>query len=245
MALPTPIGQSPNQGGGFKEFLVGKPGTFQRQERFSPQQGQLQNQAIAQTLQLLQSLGQQQPSFQGIRDLAEKRYQEKTIPSIAERFTRMGAQGSSAFGQELGQSGADLNAQLAALESQHGLQSRGQDMNLLSTLLGLDMANPYETFYEEPSSGFLQQSVIPSLAQLGGAYFSGGASLIPSLLSSLGGLFGKSQQGGMQQQRMQQPMGQQATSLTPQDLSQRLNNLQNRSKLSVQGLFPSMGLLGV
>jgi len=60
---------------------------------------------------------------------AQARFQQQTIPSIAERFTALGAgsQGSSAFAQQLGGAGADLQRELAALRSLYGYQTAQQN----------------------------------------------------------------------------------------------------------------------
>ena len=60
---------------------------------------------------------------------AQAQFQQQTIPSIAERFTAAGAgsQGSSAFAQQLGGAGTDLQRNLAALRSQVGYQTAQQN----------------------------------------------------------------------------------------------------------------------
>jgi len=215
-------------------YFLGTPGGYKQQLSITPQQQQLQNQAIQQTMQLLQNLGQG-ANFEPIEQLARTNFQQKTIPSIAERFTRMGGQGSGAFQQTLGEAGSNLEQGLAALKSQHGLQQQQQLERLLPTLLGFSMQNPYESFYEEPQSGALP-GLLQGLGSLGLGYLTGGGSLIPSLLGGLGGLFSSGRQ-------QQQPMQQQQAQLTPQGLAQRLNSLQQRNRQSINALFPSLGNL--
>lgn len=82
-----------------------------------------------------------------------RQFQEEIIPQLAERFSGMGAQNSSAFQQSLGQAGAGLTERLAALRSGLGLNAaqqalgyaqlpfqqayQGQALDLSRTQLGL------------------------------------------------------------------------------------------------------------
>lgn len=92
-----------------------------------------QKEAREAQLGLLQQL-KQQPSFnfEPIRQQELRRFQEETLPGIAERFT--GGQGSSAFQQALGRAGSDLGERLAALESGQQLQSQQLDLSRLGQL---------------------------------------------------------------------------------------------------------------
>lgn len=51
-----------------------------------------------------------------------RQFNEQIVPGLAERFTSLGAQDSSAFRQALGAAGADLMERLAALRGNLGLQ---------------------------------------------------------------------------------------------------------------------------
>lgn len=99
-------------------------------------------------MNLLKSLQQpsmfQRESFDPIRNLYQQQFQQQTVPEIANRFTSGSGIDSSAFQQALGGAGAGLNAQLAALESQHnqgqqqaGFQQQGLDQNRMSQLMNL------------------------------------------------------------------------------------------------------------
>jgi hypothetical protein len=73
-----------------------------------------------------------------------------TVPKIAEQFTGLGAQGSSAFGQQMGAAGAGLQEQLAALRG--GLQQ--QALGLLGNFSGQALgARPFENTYQQGSPG--------------------------------------------------------------------------------------------
>ncbi len=96
----------------------------------------------------LQDLFSNSPeSFDKFAAPYKKQFEEQTIPGIAERFSGLGsgAQNSSAFQQALGQAGAGLSENLAALRGGMQQQGVGQAMqfgqqptsNLLQ-LLGLN-----------------------------------------------------------------------------------------------------------
>lgn len=150
---------------------------------FTPQQSSaLQN--LLQTgmggLQnLAGSIGQDQ--FSPIAQEATRRFEQETVPGLAERFTSLGggARQSSGFQQTVGQAGAGLQSQLAALQSQMGMQQRGQDIGLLQNLLGLGLTPQYQT------------QVIPAqrgeLSQFGGQLGSTILRLLPFLIGALAG----------------------------------------------------------
>lgn len=63
-------------------------------------------------------LGNDPNSLRAFEDPYLKQFNEEIIPNIAERFSGLGAQRSSAFGQALAQGGQDLETRLASLRSQ-------------------------------------------------------------------------------------------------------------------------------
>lgn len=104
--------------------------------------------------------GQYQFDFAPIGREARQNFYQNTIPSLAERFSGLGAgsQRSSAFSQSLGQAGAGLESALASLESQYGLQNRGQEAQIglqnqgqliqyILSLLGLGTQRTSENAY--------------------------------------------------------------------------------------------------
>jgi len=107
---------------GGSKFLFGAPEQERQFQRFTPDQQSALDQLLQQ--------GLQDTDLSGVEDLARKRFQEQTIPSIAERFTAMGAggQASSAFQSAHGRAGSDLEAQLAALRPQAGFQKLGMGL---------------------------------------------------------------------------------------------------------------------
>lgn len=67
-----------------------------------------------------------------------RQFQEEIVPSIAERFSGMGAQSSSAFAQSMGQAGAGLQERLAALKG--NLIHQGTQQQLQAAQMGLGYA---------------------------------------------------------------------------------------------------------
>jgi len=106
----------------FGQFLFGKPQQERRIDRFTGEQGSALDQLLQQ--------GGQNANFQGIEDLARKRFQENTIPSLAERFTSFGQGGqrSSDFMGAAAGAGADLESQLGGLRGQFGMQQLQQGL---------------------------------------------------------------------------------------------------------------------
>lgn len=141
---------------GLGEFFFGKEPSVQQISRFTPQQQGLQNQSIQNLMQLLQSGAGTPGNFAPIAQRARTQFQTQTIPSLAERFTAMGGQNSSAFQGALGQAGAGLEENLAGLESQYGLQQNSQLQNLLQLLGSLGLQQGSENLVHEGQPGALQ-----------------------------------------------------------------------------------------
>ena len=162
------------QGGMFGKqlggFLGGAPGRIQQTPTMTQGQMGAQNQALQMALQGLQN---PYSGFDPIERRELQRYQQETVPGLAERFTAMGGgQHSSAFEQAMRGGGIDLGNQLAALRSQYGLQQQGQMQNLL----GMGLQPQFENTYMGGQPGLIEQ-LFPLLAKLGGAYATGGASM--------------------------------------------------------------------
>lgn len=148
-------------------------------QRYDPQQQNF----LSQLLQLigpeLGKLIQQQPSdqqkmpsfdFAPIEAKAREDFTQKTIPSIMERFSGLGAQRSSAFGQSLSQAGSNLESNLGVLRSGHamdvarlGLDSQGQSVQqqdlrqrLLLSLLGMGLGQKTDYAYQPRIPGPLE-----------------------------------------------------------------------------------------
>jgi hypothetical protein len=156
-------------------------------QRYTPQQQGAINQVLGQATQ---GLGQQNFSFAPIAQQARENFQTQTIPGLAERFTALGggAQRSSAFQGALGQAGAGLESNLAALQSQFGLQQQNNLMNLL----GIGLTPQFEHYYQNQPS--FMQSLTPGIGQGIGA----AGTLLP-LLYYMSKQQGQGQQGQDQQ----------------------------------------------
>lgn len=153
------------------EILFGKKEKFEQRPTGTPQQQALQNQLLKALGPLLQ---QGTGNLKQLLDLSpegteryaapfKRQFEEQVIPGLAERFSSMDAQRSSAFGQQLGAAGAGLEEQLAALQGQ--LSQQG--MSNLFQLLTSGMQPQQQTFYR-PASGGLLQGLIQSIGENAG-----------------------------------------------------------------------------
>ena len=165
-------------GGGLVSSLWGgraKSEKIKQLSTLAPQQQQVQNQ-LSQFLQgagpqaqnyLQDLLGGGEESFKRFAAPYQQQFEQYTLPSIAERYAGYGAgaQSSSAFQQALGQSGSDLQMQLASLRE--GL--RGQAFGQYQQLLGQGLHPTLENILRPGrQSGF--QNFLGQLPQ----YFAGG-----------------------------------------------------------------------
>lgn len=91
--------------------------------------------------------------FAPIAQNARQQFDQQSIPGIAERFSGLGAQNSSAFGQQLGGAAAGLESNLAGLQSQHNLGQQG----LYAHLAQLGLGNQFENQYSPAQPGLSQQ----------------------------------------------------------------------------------------
>ena len=155
--MPLPLGLGLLGGGalaGGLSSLFKKSPRQQNVSKLSPQQLGLQSQAGNLAMQGLQNPYE---GFEPIEQRARNQFQTSTIPSLAERFTAMGSGGnrSSAFQGAIGQAGAGLESNLAALRSQYGLQNRG----LSQQLLGQALQPNFDTVFQQQQPGFLESTL--------------------------------------------------------------------------------------
>lgn len=193
--VPQMINQTPpDTRSGWQKFkegaITGKPAQNLYFPRFNQQQGGAFQQVLQQALQGLASQQQNQMQMQGqntpfdfapIEQQAREGFAQKTIPSIAERFTSMGAQRSSAFPQQLSQAGAGLETNLAALKAGYGMDQQRlgmeqqrlglgqQDLQqrLLLSLLGVGLTPQYESGYTPRQPGFLENLGVGAAQSVG------------------------------------------------------------------------------
>lgn len=179
------------------DFLFGKtePEKIKQISTLSPEQQQVFNQFLSQLSgpmsqgigNLSQILSGSPEAFKAFEAPAMRQFNQQIIPGLAERFSSMGsgAQGSSAFGQQLGQAGAGLSENLAAMKA--NLQSGAMDQ--LTRLFGMGQQQNQQTFYtpERQNQG-LFGSMAPGIGMGIGSMFGGGP--LQAGLSGLGSIFG-------------------------------------------------------
>lgn len=182
MGMPfggAPFGGVPFGGDMMTQQIPGA-GTLLRTGRFMPEQQAALSQMLGRGLGGLGAL--QQADFAPIQRAAETQFREQTVPGIAERFTGAGAQESGAFQQAMGGAAAGLQERLAAMKQQFGMQQRGQEQQLLLSLLQAGLAPQFETAmipggpgFMGPLAGGLGQGLGMLLPLLLSQYFGGGA----------------------------------------------------------------------
>ena len=151
-------------GGGLLSGLFGGGGLFGKSESsqqvpmFSPQIMALKDKMAP---ELWQQLMGGQFDFGPIEDLARQGFQQKTIPSIMNRFNMGDNRSSSAQFGALGQAGQGLDTNLAAMRQNYGLQRQ----NLLASLMGNAMTPSFETNMRPRQAGGIEQGM-GSLMQL-------------------------------------------------------------------------------
>lgn len=85
----------------------------------------------------------------------ERQFHEQTVPGLANQFGGLGALSSSGFQQALGQAGAGLSENLAALKEGMRGDAASQSMNSLQNLLGMQT----QAFVPK-QQGFLRQLLL-------------------------------------------------------------------------------------
>ena len=150
---------------GLASALSGTPAQTQNFNKFTPGQQAGKQQVLQQALQ---GLGQpNQFDFAPIEQQAREQFKTQTIPSIAERFTKMGSNLSgSGYNAAITRGGSQLERDLAALKSQVGLQHQGQKNQLLSNLLGIGLQPEFDTAYQPRQPGFGEELGVQGLQQI-------------------------------------------------------------------------------
>jgi len=169
------------------------PTTIEQRNPYNEQQQQTFMQILQQALSQLQN---PQQGFQPIAQEARRGFMEEGVPSLAERFSGLGAgsQRSSAFTGELAKGLGGLESQLESLGSQYGQRQQG----LAQQLLGMGLT-PQEQFLVKPGDEGFASKLAGLGAQFGGnilGSYLGGGGTVKDILSGLRGLF--SRQGGKQ-----------------------------------------------
>lgn len=138
-------GQGGQGGGGFFERLMfGTPSSTEKLDSMDPQQLELLKQMLGGLGgPLSQGLGNMSNILSGSQDSLQafqapmmRQFNEQIMPGIANRFSGMDAQGSSAFTNALGSAGAGLQENLSAQKSGLMQNSMQQLMGMMGQGLG-------------------------------------------------------------------------------------------------------------
>ncbi len=137
---------APRRMGGEGNLWSGYGSTVEQFPIFTEQQHGIMNRLLPQAAQGIESFKE---GFAPIEQKARTDYLNKTIPSIAERFTQSGGRGSSGFRNALGESAQGLETNIAELGSRYNLERQGLLQNLLKSLI----QPSYESFYSPSHPG--------------------------------------------------------------------------------------------
>jgi len=149
------------------DFLIGSKDKVKQLPNMTPEQMSVLQQLLGglgggmgSGMDYLQSLlSGEEGAFDAYEAPMKRQFEEQTVPGLAEQFSSLGsgAQGSSAFGQALGQAGAGLTENLAAQRA----QLRSGAMQQLSQLMGIGLgAQPFGYNVQKGQAGML-----PSMSQ--------------------------------------------------------------------------------
>ncbi len=130
-------------------FGGGEKGGVKQAQTLNPQQQQILSMLLGKGQQNLQN---PYAGFEDISNYAQNQFHQNIVPSIAERFTSMGnnALSSPNIYSQLGQAGAGLGGQLAAMKQQYGQQNQQNALSQLS----LGLSPSFQNFYQQSQPGF-------------------------------------------------------------------------------------------
>lgn len=163
-----PYGQQQSEDWGANALgsLIGRSPRVEQMQNFNPEQNAMMNQAMNRGWGSLGNF-----DFAPIEAQARQGFQQTTVPGIAERFTALGGgQRSSAFSQALGQAGAGLETNLAAMKQNYNLQQ----MPAMLQLMQMGLTPRYDYMMHPGNQGVLQTGINAFAGGLGGAIGSGG-----------------------------------------------------------------------
>jgi len=171
--------------GGLAKGLLSGGGLTGHREKYK--QLPLYNKPQISGMNSLLQQGLQNTNFAPIEQQELTRFNQQTIPGLAERFTAMGDSGqrSSGFQQALGGAAGDLGARLAALRSQFGMQQ-----------LGMGMRPQFENIFTPRQAGGLEQGLGAAMPFLGAM---GAQSMFPGASGSMGAAGGSTDLMGLLQ----------------------------------------------
>lgn len=157
------------------DFLFGQKEKIENVPLYNPQQQDVFKQLLQGSknqlpdiFSFLQNILSQSPeAMQAFEAPTRRAFAEQTLPTIAERFSGLNAQKSSAFGQQLGEAGKRLEESLAAQRSGLGFNAASQ----LQNLLGSGLTQQTENIFRPSTPGFLGSlgsGAASSIGQVGG-----------------------------------------------------------------------------
>lgn len=153
-------------GGSFLSKKFDKSGSSEQFPTMGQDQQNLQSQIISMLGPMLSGEG----GLGGFGEPARKEFFESTVPGLAEKFSGLGLQKSSAFNQALGKAGQDLSSQL-----------QGQQMGLLGQLLPAAFGSQFGTGFQGAQPGGFAEAFEPFGEGLGKISSGGIAELIQLL----------------------------------------------------------------
>ena len=150
----------PSKGRNFLDFLFGKGEKSGQFQQFTPQQQGLQQQVIGGTQSglpdlfqyLTQILSNDPELMKQFQAPSLRMFEEQIKPGIAERFSAMGAQDSSAFAESLGEAGKSLAESLAAQQAQ--LKSNAGTQ--LQQMLSPSLQSSFENYFRPATKGLVR-----------------------------------------------------------------------------------------
>jgi hypothetical protein len=163
----------------FLDFLFGKkakmgktqPAQLKQAPIFTGKQQNILNSILGQAggqlgqgFNFLQSILSQNPEInKQFEAPLLRQFNEEIIPSIAERFTGMGAQKSSAFGQQLGKATTGLGEILGSQRGERGFKALDQ----LQSLLKMGLTPQFSNYFQQPSESYIKRQRQPGLLETG------------------------------------------------------------------------------
>jgi hypothetical protein len=192
-------------------FFSGTPERFEQVSRLRPTQEPLYQQLISSAQgpgaggafgtaadYYRGLLSNESPDINAFAAPELRRFNQQTIPGLAEQFAGMGsgALSSSGFRNAAVNAGADLSERLGAIRA----QLRQQGAQGLQNLASQGLQQFSENIFRPPQEGFLGQALGPALGAIGGAI--GGPALGAiggGIGNKIGSWFGSSNPYGNQQ----------------------------------------------
>ena len=181
------------------DFWTGREGYTEQAPLMSQQQIGLQNNLMQKGYN-----GLEQFDFAPIEAEARKGFEQKTIPSLAERFRGLGSMSNSGFQQTMRGANVDLESQLAAMKQDYNLKRQP----MFQDMMNMGLRPQFENMMHPREQGMLEsgmQSILPALIKAGGLYATGGMSGIGDILSLLNNM-SQSNNNGWSQQSQQNTM---------------------------------------